>query len=232
VTAKGFRYIKVHEDMPDHPKVQPLSDAAFRLLVSSWCWSRKYGTDGAMPVKVWSTRRTAKVRAELVSAGLVHADGDRVRFHDFLEWQKSADDLEAAREQRRSAGQAGGLAKAKRAAKQTPSESLSEMASESLPEGEGEKNKTPSVSSRDLAFEEFWLVYPRKVGKGAARKSWDRAVKAGTDTAVIIAAAIHLARQPGREDRFTPHPATWLNAERWLDVPAERSHDPQYAWDV
>lgn len=63
------------------------------------------------------------------------------------------------------------------------------------------------AAGRDLAFEEFWLIYPRKEGKGHARKAWDKAVhKAAPDE--IISAAVRLARQPGREDKFTPHPST------------------------
>lgn len=134
-----FRHIRVHEDMPDHPKVEPLSDAAFRLLVSSWCWSRKHGTDGRMPVGVWNKRGTPKARQELLAADLAHVQGDSsVQLHDYLDWQPSADELEVRREQARAAGQAGGLAKAKRTAKRTArkplSGSLSGTPSEPLPD--------------------------------------------------------------------------------------------------
>lgn len=146
--AKSFGYIKVHESMPDHPKVDPLSDAAFRLLVSSWCWCRKHETDGTMPLAVWRKRRTPKVRAELVTQGLVVEHVDRVTFHDYLEWQKSADELEAAREQRRTAGQAGGLARSKRLAKQTASDSLSEIQAEV--EVEKEQKTSSSVAAAEV----------------------------------------------------------------------------------
>ena len=69
-------------------------------------------------------------------------------------------------------------------------------------------------------FELFWTAYPRKVAKAAALKAWPRAVKAaGGNVAPIVAGAWRLADDPNREEAFTPHPATWLNAERWNDPP-------------
>ncbi len=96
-------------------------------------------------------------------------------------------------------------------------------------EGKGrEGKKTSSTAARSMApdpdFEKFWAVYPRKVGKGAARKAWDKAIKARADPADVIAAAERYRDDPKRqrEDiKYTAHPATWLNSERWLDQPEE-----------
>lgn len=71
----------------------------------------------------------------------------------------------------------------------------------------------PKAKAEPPGFDAFWASYPRKVAKGAARKAWVTALRK-SDAATITAAA-------GRvEDRgeFTPHPATWLNAERWADA--------------
>lgn len=71
----------------------------------------------------------------------------------------------------------------------------------------------------DQGFAEWWARYPRKIGKGAARTAWARAIKkADTETisrALRRQAAVWVAE--GTEDRFIPHPATWLNQERWDD---------------
>lgn len=72
-------------------------------------------------------------------------------------------------------------------------------------------------------FAAFWNAYPRKVAKGAARKAWDKAIKAGADPALIVLGARRYATDPRRSDsdiRYTAHPATWLNAERWADEDA------------
>jgi hypothetical protein len=73
-------------------------------------------------------------------------------------------------------------------------------------------------------FEDFWQAYPRKVGKGAARKAWDAAVgRKRVDPRVIITGARRYAADPNlpteAEKSFIPHPSTWLNAERWGDEP-------------
>jgi hypothetical protein len=68
-------------------------------------------------------------------------------------------------------------------------------------------------------FEVFWAHYPRKTGKGAARKAFLGAL-AKTDATTIIEAVTaysHNCQAIGKETQFTPHPATWLNQERWDD---------------
>ena len=91
-------YIRLHDGMPDHPKVDGLSDKAFRLLVESWCWCSRHLTDGHMPAATWRKRSTPKARRELVDAGLAVLLNDQsVRFHDYLEHQRSADEVAAAK---------------------------------------------------------------------------------------------------------------------------------------
>lgn len=65
-------------------------------------------------------------------------------------------------------------------------------------------------------FDAFWTAYPRKVGKGAARRAWAGAMrKVRGDAAAIIAAVRDYPFPP--DAQFVPHPATWLNGERWAD---------------
>jgi len=75
----------------------------------------------------------------------------------------------------------------------------------------------PIRKKKEVAFEEFWTNYPRKVAKGAARKAWDKI--ASTEYESVIAGAERFAKDPNRDETFTPHPATWLNSERWTDEP-------------
>jgi hypothetical protein len=67
-------------------------------------------------------------------------------------------------------------------------------------------------------FDEWWSVYPRKAGKGAARKSYERASRL-VGHQVLLDAAARFRADPNRTDDFTPHPATWLNQDRWEDDP-------------
>lgn len=67
-------------------------------------------------------------------------------------------------------------------------------------------------------YESFWEVFPRKVGKKDAYRSWTLAVK-DVDPSLIIAGALRYRQDPNREAEFTVHPATWLNQGRWDDDP-------------
>jgi len=79
-----------------------------------------------------------------------------------------------------------------------------------------EETDTPA---RD-AFAEFWPIYPRKVGKRAAAKAFTAAVKRAP-AEVILAGVRRYADDPNLPpEQFIPHPATWLQADRW-DDPAE-----------
>lgn len=72
----------------------------------------------------------------------------------------------------------------------------------------------------DAHFITFWACYPRRTGKGAARKAFAAAVAAGADPDVIVEAAGAYGdrcHQLQKEPQFIPHPATWLNQERWED---------------
>lgn len=72
----------------------------------------------------------------------------------------------------------------------------------------------------DQRFESFWKAYPRKVGKGAARKLWKR-IHPTQELFEKMMAALETAkcsRQWTKDNgEFIPHPATWLNQERWED---------------
>lgn len=95
-------------------------------------------------------------------------------------------------------------------------------------------NKKPNTSrAREKStFEEefetvFWPAYPpgRKVAKATARRSYLAARRSGATAQEIInglgAAVAHWTRtgkiKNGKATEFVPHPATWLNGERWLD---------------
>ena len=78
--------------------------------------------------------------------------------------------------------------------------------------------KEPDAQER--RFAEFWKLYPRKVGKKAARTAWKR-IKPDAELFDRIMAAVAAAKatdQWQREGgRFVPNPATWINQGRWDD---------------
>lgn len=67
-------------------------------------------------------------------------------------------------------------------------------------------------------FEIFWSAYPRKVGKGACRKIWDRK-KFNEETLNQMLDTIKWQKDliQWQNPAYIPHPSTWLNQERWED---------------
>ena len=67
-------------------------------------------------------------------------------------------------------------------------------------------------------FDEFWSLYPRKVAKAVARKSFAK-LNEKQQLDACKALPNHLAYWKSKETEleFIPHPSTWLNQERWED---------------
>ena len=144
-------YIRVHDGMPDHPKIDALSDGAFRLLITGWCYCARYLTDGRIPEKVWLRKGNRRYRDELRNAGLVDVDpetGD-ADFHDYLDHQRSAQEVSDLRESRREAGSLGGKARSKRlaSAKASAKQDLKQTGSKPVAETETEKEVLTNVST-------------------------------------------------------------------------------------
>lgn len=70
---------------------------------------------------------------------------------------------------------------------------------------------------KDNKFDRWWAVYPKKVGKEAARRSFAK-VKVDVD---VLIKAVEEQKQSVQwkkyNGRYIPNPATWLNQGRWED---------------
>jgi len=107
-------------------------------------------------------------------------------------------------------------------AEQSESADAAVVASPSDEKNDQEKKTNTARNRASDRFDEFWSAYPRRVGKGAARKAWAKALKNGADPDEVIWGARAYANSPRRAEadiQYTAHPATWLNAERWDDEP-------------
>ena len=81
------------------------------------------------------------------------------------------------------------------------------------------KRKGRPKKMKNLAgFDRFWEVWPRKVAKVSAQDRWAE-INPDEQFAFQIIAAVRSQVHAGilSSDKFTPHPATWLNAGRWTD---------------
>ena len=75
-----------------------------------------------------------------------------------------------------------------------------------------------SQSNFDEEFEAVWKAYPRKVGKGNAKKAWTKARKIASKDEIAPGLWNHIKVWNGgtAKDKI-PHLSTWLNGERWHD---------------
>ena len=97
------------------------------------------------------------------------------------------------------------------------------------------KNNSSSSTSSSIAhssdiytssFNEFWEIYPHKVGKKKALQEWN---KINHDDGLLIRILESLEKQKKSKQwdnkQFIPHPATWLNQERWDDLIEPKSEE-------
>jgi len=71
-------------------------------------------------------------------------------------------------------------------------------------------------SRRNLVthFAEWWQAFPNKVGKGAAEKAYEKAIRLASPEVLLDGVHRYAAK---RDDRPWCNPATWLNQRRWED---------------
>jgi len=96
--------------------------------------------------------------------------------------------------------------------------------------GHTETGRRKRWQPSEADFEEFYRRYPRRVGRGAARKAYMKAVAVLVQHLDIIEEygpeymlnALNRytsdPRTKALEPQFIPHPATWLNSHRFIDA--------------
>lgn len=102
-----------------------------------------------------------------------------------------------------------------------------DCSSESNPiQSESESKSESNTNPTREAFDVFWEAYPRKVGKGDARKAFSK-VKADLKTLLSAVDRQKNSVQWQRDGgRYIPNPATWLNQGRWEDELPVESNKP------
>jgi hypothetical protein len=73
-------------------------------------------------------------------------------------------------------------------------------------------------------FEEWWIVFPKKVAKGDALSAWESLKKKGvlpSAEKLIEITRGQLAGPPdtglNKDQKYIPHPASWIRGRRWED---------------
>jgi hypothetical protein len=86
-----------------------------------------------------------------------------------------------------------------------------------------------------MSFDELWGMYPRKVAKRVAQKSFER-LKAAEQALAIAVMPNHIAYWKANDTQlvYIPHLASWLNAYRFEDEiviePPKVNKRPELPW--
>lgn len=200
--------------------LSPLEDLAYRRLLDAY-----YLREGPLPSDVTITARLIGLRGHEAEVGIVLEEF----FADTNEgWRHSRCDEEIVRYQamvdggRKGAATRwakGGDSPPKARAKGCDSPPIDPpMATRT--KNQNQEPSTPQPPKGAGLFEEFWAAYPRKVGKDAAFKSFE---KRKPDRAMLDQMLAAIATQKGSPQwtkdagDYIPHPSTWLNQGRWQD---------------
>lgn len=101
-------FVRFDHGTPDHPKVAAMSDAAFRAWFDAVCWSSRQERDGAVPEANMRKLARPKVINELVELGSLTVEtGGVYQIHDYLDFQRSKEEIAAFRDARGNAGTLG-----------------------------------------------------------------------------------------------------------------------------
>lgn len=98
------------------------------------------------------------------------------------------------------------------------------LAQKHTPHNLGNNNLGREPLDNNDHFEDFWAAYPRKVGKGNARKAFAKALKNSSVEEIASGLNRQIEALSSKEQQFIPHAATWLNGERWNDEPDTNSN--------
>lgn len=97
-------FVRIDHGYDEHPKVLPLSDAAFRAHIEAICYASRNEAKFFITSSVARKKWRAKVIAELVAARLFDERPDGYEVHDYLDFNRSAEEIDAFRESRSDLG--------------------------------------------------------------------------------------------------------------------------------
>tara|TARA_Y100000758_G_scaffold239103_1_gene175183 strand:- start:193 stop:555 length:363 start_codon:yes stop_codon:yes gene_type:complete len=81
--------------------------------------------------------------------------------------------------------------------------------------------------NKQRTFNQFWKLYPRKIAKLVAERSWKRLSNKDIES-IFKVLHEHLVRWKYKDIQYVPHASTWLNQRRWEDelepIPDKKSN--------
>ena len=176
---KGQLFARLALDYFDHPKIMRLSSEAIVAHLEMIVYSRKYGTDGAIPMR-FAMRFASAVLDELASndesaPSIVRCEDGSVEIYGYANMQETSYQIAERRQKRKEAGAAGANARWQKNANGNANRIANRMKiaceSDSKKMAETETETETYIGQKsDALFESFWGVYPRRIAKKEAMR--------------------------------------------------------------
>lgn len=199
-------------------------DLAYRRLLEMY-----YDTEAPIPIETQWVARRLRLGCELIANVLQEF------FYETPEgWKHARCEAEIAKYHKRCDANKANGNKGGRKPKTQSKPNRNPVGCESVANGfqtnNQEPNSKPPISPKGDGggFDQFWLAYPKKVGKGAAEKAFAKARLNGHLPEVLKSIESQKRSEQWQKEggQYIPNPATWLNQKRWEDgEPAKAEKD-------
>lgn len=144
----------------------------------------------------------------LIETGWIDEENDRLYIHDWEEWQEQW--YKAIEKRKKNADR-------KRKQRSLKNDDIQEETKRPSPVIEVGKEKKEDKKSAPLyakSFEEFWSIYPRKVGKGEAYKKYQARLNDGWSEEELLEASRKYSERVMKErteEKYIKHAKTFLS---------------------
>lgn len=223
---RGQLFARLALDYFDHPKIAGLSSEAIVAHLEMLVYSRRYLTDGVIPMRV-AMRYALPVVDELASndpenPSVIRRDDGSLILHGYEDFQETRAEVEG---RRRSAKDRAAARWSKSAHSNATSNARSNAASAAHSNAETETetetyiHAQPTVAREPSKFPDWWAIWGKKKAKGDAEKAYKTALKkiSHDDLMAKTQAYWDHVKASGTDLQYVPYPATWLRAEQWDD---------------
>ena len=233
-------WFKCDVGIATHPKVLTAGPLALAVQIRAICYAAQNLTDGFIPMFAVPLLTTGMDEIQLciqdpgdgislsesaaqidwpsfmVTHGLWHEVSGGFSIHDYLQWNPSKKEIEDKRKKQSLGGMKG--MKHRYGIENKQEKQVSQLISNDIT-SQSVSISYSSLNSSEYEFTQFWDAYPRKVGKQAAWKEWQKLKHKPAIEKIL--GAIHRAKETEQwkkeNGQFIPHPKTWLHQGRWDD---------------
>jgi hypothetical protein len=225
-----MKWFRLWTDIVNDPKMRKITDSQFRTLIYLMCLASEEDSEGTINFSAsdisWRIRRTeTQVKSTLKSLSGLEILGPLDKSIVFLNWNKrqpiSDNDAENKRKQREKTKNVLGQNKDTSLDSPPLEQNRTDTDTEQIQNRTDNKKLLSEAKNASLMlFEIFWRAYPKRIGKGAAERSWNK-INPDDNLLQVMLGSIANAEESEQwqkeNGQFIPNPATWLNQKRWQD---------------